>query len=146
MQLRRILLAAMFLALPVAAHAQNPQGPGRGQGRMMMSPAAMLLEHKAELGLSADQVAKLEKISSALQEKNAPIMEKMRQARQSNADRSQMQPLMEQMRENNDAARKEVMAILTPEQQKKAQELVAQRRRDGGERMRRMRERSTHQP
>jgi Spy/CpxP family protein refolding chaperone len=143
MQLRRIALAALFLALPVAAQAQNAQGPrGQGQGRMM-SPVAVLLEHKAELGLSAEQVTKIEKISSALQEKNAPIMEKMRQARESNADRSQMQPLMEQVRTNNEAARKEVMALLSPEQQKKAQELAAQRRPNGGERAKR--QRTTHQ-
>ncbi len=137
MKIAGILLAAALLA-PVALSAQQQpgQGPG-GRGMGMRSAAAIAIEHKADLGLSDELVAKLQTIEKQLQDKNAPLMKQMMDARagvdpQSMTDeqrqqmREKMMPVMQQVRDNRQAARAEVEKLLTADQVKKLGDMIQQ--------------------
>jgi hypothetical protein len=126
-------LVGMLAAAPVALEAQ--QGP-RGAERAMRAPGqggaplARVLERRSELGLTAEQVGRLETISARLQQQNEPLMAQMRahretlrgqraQARGQRQMPEQLRPVMQQMRENNQAAMQEVRSVLSDEQQTK---------------------------
>ncbi len=145
MKIAGMVLAAALL-LPAALMAQQPQaqqppqGAPRmgGRGMMMRSPIAIAIAHKADLSLTDDQVAKLNDIEKQLQEKNAPIRDKMRESMQGAGDfqsmtdeqrqamREKMQPLMQQMRANTAAARQDAEKLLKPEQVSKLQDILQQ--------------------
>ncbi|MCE9667964.1 hypothetical protein LY474_09090 [Myxococcus stipitatus] len=78
---RLALLCAGLLSTACAttSEAERPRGPP--PKALFQSPLALLLEHRGELTLSGDQVASLEALERALEEKNAPLREKMREAR-----------------------------------------------------------------
>lgn len=133
--LRRALLVMAILTVPGVAAAQ---GPGGGQF-MARNSVSYLLENREQLKLTADQAKKLEAINQKLLEKNRPIFEQIQAMRpaggfqslsqeERQARREQMRPLLEQLRANDDEAVKEVLAVLGPEQQKTANELLAARR------------------
>lgn len=131
--LNRILLAVGLLALPAAVSAQGPGGPG-GRGGMRGGVAAMALEHKADLNLTDEQVAKLQDIQKKLDEKNKPLREKME--KQTNGasfrdltdeQREALRPIMEDLRENSRKSADEVREVLTKEQQDKLRELMPMR-------------------
>ncbi len=135
-KLAGMLLAAALMA-PAALTAQQQPGPGgRGMG-MRMNPVAVAVAHKADLGLTDEVAAKLETISKQLQDKNAPIMKQMQDAR-GNADfmsmtqeerqayRQKVAPLMQQVRDNNQAARTEAEKLLTKDQVAKLNDILAQ--------------------
>ncbi len=136
MKIAGILLAAALLA-PMALSAQQQPGQGpRGRG-MMRSPIAIAIDHKADLGLSDDVVAKLQTIEQGLQQKNAPIVKQMQDARagfdvqnatdeQRQEMRQKMQPIMQQLRDNNQAARAEAEKLLTAEQVQKLGDIIQQ--------------------
>lgn len=127
-------LLATALVVPTALSAQG----GPGGGRMMMrNPIAIAIDHKSDLQLTDDQVAKLTAIEKALTEKNAPVREKMQQLRQgvdfqsmTDEQRQEMRqkamPLMQEMRANTDAARANAEKLLKPEQVTKLQEILQQ--------------------
>ncbi len=136
MKLAGLVLAAALLA-PAALAAQGQPGQGPGRGMRMRSAAAIAIEHKADLGLSDDIVAKLEAVDKQVQDKNAPIMKQMQDARagvdfQSMTDeqrqemRQKMQPIMQQLRDNNQAARADVEKLLTADQVKKLGDIIQQ--------------------
>ncbi len=137
MKIAGILLAAALLA-PVALSAQQQPGQGpRGRGMGMRSAAAIAIEHKADLGLTDEIVAKLQVIEKNLQDKNAPLVKQRQDAMQgmdfqSMTDdqrqqmREKMMPIMQQMRDNNQAARTEVEKLLTADQVKKLGDLIQQ--------------------
>ncbi len=104
---------------------------------MMRSAAAIAIEHKADLGLSDEIVAKLQALDKQAQDKNAPLMKQMQDARagfdfqtatdeQRQAMRQKTQPIMQQIRDNNQAARADVEKLLTPEQVQKLGDLIQQ--------------------
>ena len=140
-KLAGILLAAALMA-PMALSAQQQPGQGMGQGRGMgmgrgMNPISIAVAHKADLGLSDDVAAKLDALAKELQEKNAPIMKQMMDARagvdfqsmtdeQRQAMREKTMPLMQKLRDNNQAARTDAEKLLTPDQVKKLADIIQQ--------------------
>lgn len=137
MKIAGMLLAAALLAPAALSAQQQPgQGPG-GRGMGMRNAAAIAIEHKADLGLSDEIVAKLQTIDKAAQDKNAPLVKQMQDARagvdfqsmtdeQRQAMRQKMQPIMQQLRDNNQAARADVEKLLTPEQVQKLGDFIQQ--------------------
>ncbi len=129
-----LLMAAACQEAPVdPSSAPGPGGAGRGLlGRIVAK--------SAELGLTADQVAKLTAIGEQLQAKNAALQEQLKailgdrpergamrelSAEEREALRAKMEqarPILEQLRENSRAAFEEARAILTAEQQAKIRE------------------------
>ena len=164
-------VAAALAAVPAAGHAQDTEAPkmersdsahGRhGPGMRMMGerlrkgPAEHILSHRAELGLTADQVSRLEAIRDRSAARNEPHIEQLRQLREERReqrsaetgeqrreqrDRHEMpagaRAAMDSIRANHQAARQEAAAVLTEEQRSKLQEMMPRR---GEERQRRMR-------
>jgi Spy/CpxP family protein refolding chaperone len=78
MKKRGMLMAAALLLAAGPALAQAPAP--RDWGEHAMSPMTMILEHRAELELTDDQVARLEAIGTQLRERTAPLRERMREA------------------------------------------------------------------
>ncbi|MBX6366128.1 MAG: Spy/CpxP family protein refolding chaperone [Gemmatimonadetes bacterium] len=132
----RMLLALGLLALPAAVSAQRPGGPG-GRGMMMMrgDPVAMILEHKADLGLTDEQVTKLQDVQKRLEEQNKPLREQMQKEMNgasfrdlTDEQREKLRPVFEGLRENSRKAMDEAREILTPEQRDKMRDLMPMRR------------------
>ena len=112
-----------FLALAVAvgisgygapAAAQSDDRPARGvadSGRRMLDPVGRLLEHRSELKLTDEQASRLEAIRAEYLDKHRERMEQLRRDRAARAA----------LRASMDSTRTEVMAVLTPEQQKQVE-------------------------
>ena len=139
-KLAGILLAAALMA-PMALSAQQQpgmgQGRGMGRGMMGMNAISIAVAHKADLGLNDEVAAKLDAMAKELQEKNAPIMKQMTDARagvdfqsmtdeQRQAMREKTMPLMQKLRDNNQAARTDAEKLLTPDQVKKLADIIQQ--------------------
>ena len=123
----RIILAVALLGSASTAIAQGPPpgGPPPGGGRgMMRASVAILLENKDSVPLTAEQVTKIEEIRKAAAEKNAPIMEKMRAARESGAGMEGMREIMAEARKNDEEAYQAALSLLTAEQKPKAEAIV----------------------
>lgn len=150
------LVAALALA-PATLNAQaRGTPPAREQAVRDRNPApfAVVLRHHAEMGLSAEQVRRLEVIGERLQAQNRPLGEQLRasgawqgrggEARALSGERrrgvrpegaraqrripEELRPVVEQMRSNRRTAMQEARAVLTAEQQSRLRELVQQRR------------------
>ncbi|MGH7712465.1 MAG: Spy/CpxP family protein refolding chaperone [Gemmatimonadaceae bacterium] len=89
---------------------------------------AVLLENKDSIPLTPEQVTKLEEIRKAAETKNAPIMEKMRAARESGAGMDGVREIMAEARKNDEEAYQAALALLTPEQKPKAEVIVTKAR------------------
>ncbi|MBF9222070.1 Spy/CpxP family protein refolding chaperone [Hymenobacter ruricola] len=113
---------------PTGTDAAGMQGPGRGYGRMQGSPEEMAKRQTErmtqELGLSADQAAKVQQIMIA----RGQEMQAMRGQGQG-GDREAMRTQMQANREKYDGQFKEV---LTPEQYTKYTAMQAERMNRGG--------------
>ena len=137
--MRRTMVAALLLLLaPSALLAQGREGRGM-RGMPVMNVARVLIENRADLTLSDEQVAQLQVIADSLEQKNAPFVQAMQAMRQSGgrgsvseADREKMRTDMEQARANSEAARQEIDGVLSAEQRTKAQELRLRAGRRGG--------------
>lgn len=129
LKLTSLILTAALAAIP-ALQAQSTESPAPARERGPGGPGGrgpnleMIAE---ELGLSADQKAKL-----------APIMK--HQAEQMQAIRQDeslsREQRMEKVRTIREAGRKDIEAVLTPEQAKKFADLRARGPRGDGERPR----------
>lgn len=125
--MKRWLVAVALLAMPGAVVAQ-----GRGMGAMMQSPLRVVLDKKAELGLSAEQVAKIEAMEAELAKTNEAPMAEVRKIREANpdmrnmpeAERDKMREQMRTIQTNNTAAREKLKDVLTPEQLAAANEAI----------------------
>jgi hypothetical protein len=122
--LKRWMVALALLALPTAAFAQGGGG-GRGMGMgMMQSPIKIVLDHKADLTLTAEQVTKLETLEKGLTEKNAPHTAEIAKIREANPDmrnmpdeaRAKMREHNQAVQANNTSAREELKTILNETQ------------------------------
>lgn len=144
------LAAAALLAGPVVA--QQGQGPARGQqdrawagpGSMARNPVAVLLERREALGLTGDQVARLEAIQARVERENAPRIQQLQavlgdrsprdltdeERAQLRARMRELDPVRDQIRQTNRAAMQEAREILTAEQQAGLRDTMA--RRPGG--------------
>jgi hypothetical protein len=166
---RNLVLAAALLAVPAPAllaqqggygqpqSGQQEQhgrwgGEGRGERgqRGMRSPVAALVEHRADLNLSDDQVGRLQQIDQDLQRRTEPLRQQLQQYRggfqhgqdgqqPSDADREAMRqrmeqarPVFEQLRKANQDALQRALRVLTPQQRETAKSLVPQRGERGG--------------
>lgn len=160
-KIRGLLLVLALLATPAALEGQRP-APGEAEhgGRMRHGPVEMLLRERERLGLDAQQVARLEEIDRRMQERNGPVVARLvEMRRQLRAEfpgpfeemapeqREQFRrrlreahPLLKEIRQNNDAAMREVGELLTPPQKEQVRELLRehrQRKEHGHERKRR---------
>jgi DNA repair exonuclease SbcCD ATPase subunit len=158
-----IILALSLVALPGALAAQTPD-TARSQAearRERLDPIGRLLAHREELGLTADQVKRLEEIQADLRERNRPLLERVEAARAEWAERRQelraesreefraqrrqrveearkrmeeLRPTLEQLRENQREALEEAEEVLTDEQKARLKELREQWRAELRER------------
>jgi Spy/CpxP family protein refolding chaperone len=150
-------ILAVILAAPLPAladHEAAPEGKRQRPDRI-----GLLIQHRADLALTDDQVAQLESVRQRYGEQNQAIREQIRgiagerpkesenlskeerrAAREKRheellAEHPELGPLHEQLKANSKAAHEEVLGILTPEQQKKVQQMVSERRgKSGGRR------------
>ncbi len=148
---RSSLFAALLLlaALPAASQAQRGRGGLRGRAAEAMAAAqdasvlGVILTHKEELKLTADQVTKIRRIDSTTTAANAPTTEKLRALRADSAagggrpaQMTQEQralaaqklrdaaPLLKEIAERNAKAADEAKALLNQEQKDALQKLV----------------------
>jgi Spy/CpxP family protein refolding chaperone len=118
------LAAAGLMAYTGSAAAQTGEQPparaGADSARRMFDPVGRILEQRTELKLTDEQATRLEAIRARYLEKNQPQMEKLRRDREARAA----------FRASMDSTRTEVLAVLTPEQQKQVKEM-RKKSRDG---------------
>jgi Spy/CpxP family protein refolding chaperone len=111
------LAAAGLLTFDSPANAQTgdqpPTSATADSGRRMLDPVGRLLDKRSELKITDDQASRLEAIRAKYLERNRGQMEQLRRDR---AARSALRASM-------DSTRTEVMAVLTPEQQKQVAEM-----------------------
>lgn len=139
---RSALLALAVLALAAAPlAAQNPPPMGApGDGPMAGGPppgppmgppppaADLLLGHTGELKLSDPQVVRLAAISRRAAERR----ESLRPAAGQRPDAARMRQQHEQMRDQDRADLRDALAVLTPDQQARAWEMMSMRHDPGG--------------
>lgn len=168
-----LLLVGLVLA-PASLAAQQPQpqqgaqpGPPQGDRRgppnpfdMRPGPVERLLRDRAVIGLTDDQVARLQDIDRRMEQKNHPLVMQLLQIRRQlpppkpggpraftveerQAWEAQMRvarPIFDQIQSNNMAAMHEVGDLLTDQQKARIKELITQehareqqqRSQDGG--------------
>ena len=116
---RYLAVATVLAAAPLPALTQAPGQRAPGRGAEMRQPEhhpfALLLENRAQLGLTDEQVRRLETIRSRLEEQNRPLREQLRTARER---------LMEQRRAE--------MQKLAPEQRRERMRQMRQMRQQRG--------------
>jgi hypothetical protein len=138
------LIAALGSAVPaLEAQDRHPHPVRQGSG--------WLLENSAALNLSEAQSARLQEIAQRLEERNRPLVARLRAAgvpmgppprRMSEEERRELhaklqehRPTLLQLRRNTHAAMQAAREVLTPEQLEMARELMRERegreRRDG---------------
>lgn len=121
MQRQRLLALALAAAgllaynSPAKAQtgAQPPARAGADSGRRMLDPVGRLLAQRSELKITDEQASRLEAIRAKYLEKNRGRMEQIRRDREARSA----------LRASMDSSRTEVMAVLTPEQQKQVGEM-----------------------
>jgi Spy/CpxP family protein refolding chaperone len=120
-------MAAAFLAVPADAHAQE-ETVRRGH-----APVAGLLQHRAEIGLTAEQVQRLEAIGQDLRARNAPLLEQLRASGALQRGERGARGARGAMTPGQRAEMRQRMEAMTPEQRAEMREKMRQRRA-GGER------------
>lgn len=141
-------LAGLLLA-PIPLLAQRPGGtggPGSGPAIQMLqrNPIEAIVDARAELGLTEEQVARLEPVRARLLEQNRENLARIDSLLQStpraaSGNREAMQAVMERVRplrqkvqENNQAALQEIRPHLSTAQWEKVTEMLRPRRQPGG--------------
>jgi Spy/CpxP family protein refolding chaperone len=126
---RQRLLALALAAAGLLAHntsaaaqadGQPPASADADSGRRMFDPVGRLLDQRSELKITDDQASRLEAIRSKYLKQHQPQMEELRRDREKRAA----------FRASMDSTRTEVLAVLTPEQQKQVGEMRKQWRRE----------------
>jgi Spy/CpxP family protein refolding chaperone len=122
------LAAAGLMTIDSPANAQTgdrpPTSAAADSGRRMLDPVGRILEKRSELKITDDQASRLEAIRTKYLERNRGQMEQLRRDREARSA----------LRASMDSTRTEVLAVLTPEQQKQVEEMRKQWRnewRDG---------------
>jgi hypothetical protein len=131
--MKRFFGLALFAAVAAAPVALAAQTPAQERGpRATAAPAQRALALRAELGLSAEQVSRLEAIQQRLQAQNAPLIAQLR-ASGVPSERPAMTP------EQREARRKQVQEhgrARTPEQRQQMRERMQARTPEQREQMR----------
>lgn len=155
----RHLLAALLAAVAVPAAAQ-PGEPAPFREEAERRPFDALLRHRAELQLSAEQVRRIETIGRELEERNAPLRERLaqehrrwREERRAQLERmtprqrraelrrmrlhageppvpQAMRPTVQQMRVHINDAMHQAQGVLTAEQRVRAQDIFRRQLRE----------------
>jgi Spy/CpxP family protein refolding chaperone len=130
-----------FLALAVAAagltafHSpalaqEGTSPPGRVEAdseRRMFDPVRRLLARRSELGLTDEQARRLGDIRTRYLQRNQPLIEQLRRSRAARDSARRADPKTREsrraLRASMDSVRTEVMAVLTPEQKARLQQL-----------------------
>jgi Spy/CpxP family protein refolding chaperone len=106
---------------PAAAQSDDRPTPGvADSGRRVLDPVGRLLEHRNELKLTDEQASRLEAIRAEYLDKHRGRMEQLRRDREARAA----------LRASMDSTRTQVMAVLTPEQQKQVEVLREKARKE----------------
>jgi Spy/CpxP family protein refolding chaperone len=120
------LAAAGLLTVHSPAKAQTGDQPptpaAADSAHRMFDPVGRLLEKRSELKITDEQASRLEAIRTKYLEKHQPQMEELRRDREKRAA----------FRAGIDSTRTEMLAVLTPEQQKQVAEMRKQWRRQHG--------------
>ncbi len=149
------VVAAPAMAQVGREVGERPAIQGRGMmggvGARAQEPGTLLLERRAELGLSQEQVQRIEAIQARVRQENEPRLEQLSTAMEELGDRDframtveerqqlrrqvqehmrQLEPVRRAIRETNRAAGEEIHGLLTAEQQQKLRELRLQRVRE----------------
>lgn len=142
-------LGIALLMLPAAVEAQHPHG---GRSRGLHGAVEKLIEHSEQLGLSGDQIVRLQAIQDSADAQNRPswrgIMairrelkvrqaaepemsaeEKSALAKQSGAE---IRRLYDQIQANEHSAMREVGKVLTPEQKQRVLLIIKEDEDDDG--------------
>lgn len=141
------IIVFAFVALPSLAPAQ--EGGELARELAGSGPVDLLLERRADVGLSAPQVERLQAVRDELAERNRPLLAELLRIRQEvrgmdapigeatpeeralfRSRVAEARPLLERVRLNNRRAMQRVGAILTPQQRVR----VRERLRDGWQR------------
>lgn len=155
MKIRLVALALCLAAAPLPLLAQTTSAPDsaarrewRDGARMQRVPLERLVAQRERLGLTAEQVNRLQAVQERLRSRNAPLLEQVRMARRQAVPRQPgrraplteqeraalrrvreaLRPVREQLRENRRGAVEEVRAILTDEQRTRLRELRREHR------------------
>jgi hypothetical protein len=142
----QILALALSLSALGASDALA-QGQGRGgMGMGGMSSIRIAIEGKDSLGLSADQVSRLEALDKELTTTNQPLRDKSTKVRDSvlagrdmaslsREDRQPImqatRPIMDEIMKNDAAAWTKAEAVLSDAQKAKAKQMIEERRNRG---------------
>ena len=123
MKVRLLAVAALWVGVALAQAPDAPPGGGPGPGGRHQS-AAERMDHLATLlDLTADQKSQ---VQAVLEEEHAQMKERRDQARESGT-----KPTFEEMKAAHEQAQKDTLAkltpILSPDQLKKFQVLMAER-------------------
>ncbi len=118
-----LAMAAGLLGYSAPAAAQSNEGSppsAADSGRRMLDPVGRLLDRRSELEITDEQASRLEAIRSRYLAKHGARMEQLRRDREARAA----------FRADMDSTRSEVMAVLTPEQQKQVEAMRQQARKE----------------
>jgi Spy/CpxP family protein refolding chaperone len=132
---KRMLGVALVVGLGVSLaplHAQRGPGPWRGPGPNMGRSLDLALDHQEELGLSRDQVSRLDELRIVLEGDVLPLAETMRALREAiwagEIDRPegfrQMEALRGELITVSAPLMGRIQEILTVEQHRKLQAIV----------------------
>jgi DNA anti-recombination protein RmuC len=140
-----LLLFGVSLLAPSTARAQDAVG----EDAIPPSPIEQLLEKRAALNLSSDQLSRLDEVKQRLAAQNDPLVNQMmalrqqwqqarRAARNGRANaparveriRAEAQETRAKIQQNNKAAMQEVNRLLKPPQRKQLRGIIQERRDD----------------
>jgi Spy/CpxP family protein refolding chaperone len=131
------LVGLALAAAPLQAQGPGPMGGPGGPGGGPQG-AQFFLGHTGELELTDQQVVRLAAIARRAHQRHEAMRAQMQPpapgaARQqpSAEDAQRMRQQMEQAREQNQADLRDALAVLTPEQQARAFQMIAHRGGDG---------------
>ena len=141
------LVLALAVSLPDMATAQRRGESSRG----LNGAVEKLFEHRDELGISSDQIAKVEEIKAAADTLKRPLWQQIMTVRREVKERRRAQPdmpeaeksallrqsgerierLLDQIKEIDHSAMRDVGAVLSPQQKERIREMISKNRGDG---------------
>jgi hypothetical protein len=133
------LIALSIAAAPVAVEAQTPGAQQEQRGPGIMNAAERVLQHRDALGLTAEQVSRLQQVQAQFAAQNQPLIERVRAARPAGAQRERRQ-LTDGQRAETRQRMERRMEQLTPEQREAMRQRREQLRNATPEQRQQMRE------